>query len=277
VSVDTRAGAVAAQIRFGVPPVQDSRLLWSRWHSLIDEVNARCSGVRLRLESALVEATYDARVRAGELDVVLVEPHRVLSYETFGYRVFARVAAEDRIGGVVVVRTDGPLSTPHSLTGRKIAFSSPDALASAMLVRHWFREETGRDLTRSCGVLYAGSEYSALRTLALGDVHAAGVSRSAWERFRDRYPHWSATMNVRWYTETLSGPALMAHTRLTRAAVDELRSALMGLANSPAGREATSRTGYHGFRAAAGASYDDVWEFVHNYRRIFRVPARRRA
>jgi ABC-type phosphate/phosphonate transport system substrate-binding protein len=256
--------------------MQEARLLWSRWHSLIDELNARVTRSYLRLESALTDPTYEARVRAGEFDIVLVEPHRVLEYETFGYRVFARVAAEDRIGGVIVTRADNAVRSPQRLAGKTIAFSSADALASAMLVRHWFREETGRDLTRVCTVLYAGSESSALKALAVGDVQAAGVSRAEWEHFRVRYPHWSRVLQGQWYTETLSGPALMAHDRISRDDVGEIRSALTGLAATPTGREAVNRTGYHGFRAAAGASYDDVWEFVHNYRRIFRRPPGRR-
>jgi ABC-type phosphate/phosphonate transport system substrate-binding protein len=109
-------------------------------------------------------------------------------------------------------------------------------------------------------------------------VDAAGVSRGAWERFRVRYPHWAAILEARWYTDTLSGPALMAHSRLAPEHVEELRSALLALPGTPAGREAISRTGYHGFRAAAAASYDDVWEFVQNYTRVFRrVSARGRA
>jgi ABC-type phosphate/phosphonate transport system substrate-binding protein len=264
------------RIRFGVPPVQEPRQLWSRWHPLLDQLNTRGTRFRLQLESALTDPTYEERVQAGEFDVVLVEPHRVLEYETFGYRVFARVVAEDRIGGVVITRSDLPPAMPRWLAGKRIAFSSADALASAMLIRHWFREETGTDLTRVCPVLYAGSESSALRSLAVGDVDAAGVSRTEWDRFRVRYPHWSRILEARWYTETLSGPALMAHNRLGRDDIRDLRSALTRITENPAGREAISRTGYHGFRAAAGASYDDVWEFVNNYRRVFRRPPGRR-
>jgi ABC-type phosphate/phosphonate transport system substrate-binding protein len=260
--------AALREIRFGVQPIQDSRLLWSRWNGLIAELTTS-SAFRFRLESALSEPTYHARVAAGELDVVLVEPHRVVGSESLGYRVFARVAAQDRIGGVLVVRSDAPLTRPRSLGGKRLAFSHPDALASTMLVRQWLREEAGLNLRRSCAAVYVGSEDAALRAVANGDADAAGVSRAAWERLRDRYPHWAEVLEARWATDTLSGPALMAHKRLSDNEVRQLREAFVSLARTDSGRAAIARTGYHGFRAASASSYDDVWEFVAYYARVF--------
>ena len=269
VSKPVEAAAGIRELRFGVQPIHDSRLLWSRWSGLMGELNARCTGFRLRLESALTETTYHSRVQSGELDLVLVEPHLVVPSEALGYRVFARVAAEDRIGGVLVVRNDVPIRRPRDLAGKRVAFGRADALASTMLVRHWVREETGFDLAKVCNELYLGSEDAALRALAIGDADAAGVSRAAWERLRNRYPHWIPLLQARWATDTLSGPALMAHQRVSEDEVRQLRRALVSLNTTENGRTAVAQTEYHGFRPASSSSYDDVWEFVAYYARVF--------
>ena len=254
--------------RFGVQPMRSTRRLWARYQPLLDEINAGVTGFRLRLESALSEQAYQDKVDAGALDVVIIEPHRVLAAEEKGYAVFARTGNKDRISGLIVVRGDSPIRNIGDLKGKTLCFSRPDALGSTMLVRRWLWEASF-PIQRAGKIIYAGSQESALLQVYLRSADAAGVSRSAWEAFREQNPHMIADLQVKWRTDDLSGPAVMAHKRVPAGHVRQIENALLHLNDSKPGRQAMQQSGFFEFRHGEDVSYDDVWAFLNDYRRLF--------
>jgi phosphonate transport system substrate-binding protein len=255
------------EYRFGVEPMSVTRNLWRRYHPLVHEINWAAAGYKIRLDSGLTATAYDRKLIDGVFDFVIVEPHRVLQAERLNYFVFARAGVEDRISGVIVVRSDAKFRRPRDLQGKTISFGSRSALASTLLPRMWLREANFRE--RRAEFLFTGSDETALFRVWRGLAAAAAVSRNAWERFLEDNPEAEASLKVRWRTNELSGPAVMAHRRVPAGHVDLIAAILTHLDETQSGRKALFAAGLKSLRPGNETSYDDVWEFLTSYARAF--------
>lgn len=246
--------------------------MWQTYAPLVREVNSRLTGFSIRLESALTDTAFDSKLRRGQLDSVLVEPHRVLDLEPCGYSVFARGGNRDRISGLVIASKSLKARRPADLRGKVICFSSPGALASTMLVKVYLKR-AGVDPERQMQVRYTGSSESSLLNVVTGHAAAAGVPRDVWERFRAANPISAAVLDPLWQTDDLPGSALMVHSRVPKKHVSELRKAVLQISRSETGRRALQTAWLSGFAIAESGSYDELWEFVLEYSGLFgKVP-----
>lgn len=256
------------QYGFGVRPMRASRQLWQRYSALIDELNRRTTDFRLRLESAQTESTFEAKLREQAFDFAIVEPHRVLEAEELRYRVFARAGNQDRVSAVIVVRRDSDIRRLADLKGKTISFPSPGALAPTMLVRlHLAR--AAFDPIRHARVEYTGSQESALLQVYLKASSAAAVSKSTWTFFQAQQPSVAAELNPKWRTADLPGSAFMASERVPMGHLKQLRAAFTELRKTPEGRSALRQAGLTDVRPGESGTYDDLWEFMNDYRRKF--------
>lgn len=253
--------------RFGVEPERPVRRLSERFGPLIDHINAQVSGFQVELESALTYSAYLRRVRAARFDFGLFEPNLVLEAERLGYRVFARTGRSDRIAGVIVARRDANIRRLADLKGKAVCFGSPDALASTMLARLWLRRAGLRE--GDIDAVFTGSQESALLEVFAGNAAAASASRAGWREFRFSHPEESMEMEVKWRTEELTGPALMAHARIPRSHAEQVAHTLFQLKDTAPGRSLLEGAMFSEFHPAVSGSYDDVWEFLNDYRRSF--------
>jgi phosphonate transport system substrate-binding protein len=264
----TPPSGTVTEYRFGVQPIRPSRRLVERYGELLDQLNASVQSFRLRLVSAQSEETYQRRLRRGELDVAIIEPHLVLQGESLGYKAIARAGNADRIAGVIVVRRDSDIRKISDLAGKTIAFAAPTVLGSSMLIRMFLRD-AGFNLDRSATAKYVGNHESALAQVATGESDAAGVSRDAWLRYVDENEYLSDRLIPKWVTEELPGAAVMVSARLPVGHRRELQRVLIGLRLEQAGKSALARAGFTAFRYGEEASYDALWEFLNNYARAF--------
>jgi hypothetical protein len=260
------AASTGVEYRLGVPPMRPTRALWARYSPVVDDINSQIPEFQLRLESALTPGAYDNKLQNAELDIALVEPHRVLDFEVLGYRVFARTGRGDRISGVLVVTTGGTIRRIKDLAGRTMSLSSRIALASSLVIADL--KESGLDAAK-VNISSVENEESALMNVFAGEADAAGVSRAAWERYRLERPESAEHLRVLRRTQDLPGVAVMAHKRIPKAHIQQLAKALVLLADCEAGRAALERAGFTEFRYGESASYDDLWEFFVKYRRMF--------
>ena len=271
-STQPGAGQHLPQYGFGVRPAGSSRQLWQRYAALIDEVNRRTTGFRLRLESAQTDSTYEAKLHKKRFDIAIVEPHRVLEAETLGYNVFARAGSKDRISAIIIVRRDSEISRLTDLKGKTITFSSPGTLAPTMLVRLYMARQAF-DPNRYARCEYVGSQESALLRVYLRSSSAAAVSKSAWDFFVAERSLISEELEPKWYTNDLPGSGLMAINRVPPLHVKQLQRAFAELRNAPDGVLAMNRAGFTDIRPGESGTYDDLWEFMNDYRRAFgRLP-----
>ena len=255
------------EYRLGVEPVSSPRSLWRRYRSFFREINATVSGFSLRLGSALTPDVFEKKVRSGLFDFLIVEPHRVLEMEQLKYVVFAQAGKEDRVYGVIITRDDINPGRVNQLRGKTICFGTKHALASTLLPRMWLREAGFPE--RSAKIVFAGSDETALFHVAKGLGDAAAVSAVAWERFVNDHPRAASLMKVRWRTNRLSGAAVMAHRRVPPHHLVQLEAVLTQMDLTNSGKLALSAAGLNSLRSADSSAYDDVWEFLVTYARLF--------
>jgi ABC-type phosphate/phosphonate transport system substrate-binding protein len=255
------------EYRLGVEPMSVTRNLWRRYHPLVREVNDTASGYRLRIASGITTDAYERKLSEEVFDFVIVEPHRVLQAEQRNYVVFARAGNQDRIGGVIVVRSDAHIQTLRDLRGKTICFGARNALASTLMPRMWLREANFSE--SSADLLFTGSDETALFRVWRGLAQAAAVSRDAWQRFVADNPEAGGSMTIRWSTNELSGPAIMAHRRISSSHRDQVAAILTHLDQTEHGRAALRASGIKSLRPGDDSSYDDVWEFLTSYSRVF--------
>lgn len=265
-------GARLPEYRLGLQPISTPRNLWERYHPLIAAINASASGYTARIDSAMKQAVYEDKLRQGVFDFLLIEPHRVLQAEQLGYEIVARAGKRDRVSGVIVTGLSSPIHHVRDLRGKTICFGAGDSLASTMLPRMWFREMNFNE--RSANIVFSGSDHTALFRVWRGLADAAAISRANWERFVVDHPTASATLSVKWQTNSLSGAAFMAHKRLPPEHVRQIAAALTRLDQSAEGQTALAAAGMQGFQLGGAASYDDVWEFMTEYARTFQLQDR---
>lgn len=257
----------APTYRLGVTPGGSTRELWSRCEPLTAAINDELKDIQIRLSSAQTEDSYLSRLRRGDFDFAIVEPHRVLPLEKLHYSVIASTGARDRIRGVIVVKKSNSIRSFRDLRGKTIVYGPPSGLAPLLVQERFF--ESG--LTGKHGVRWqpVGNASWALVQLASANGVAAGVGESEWERFKiDRWKM-AESLQVRWMTESLPGAAVMVHARVPAGALKQFRAALVGLSHSETGKFALANFGVTQFRMGEEASYDSLWEFLQTHRRHF--------
>jgi ABC-type phosphate/phosphonate transport system substrate-binding protein len=255
------------EYRLGVEPVSSPRSLWRRYQAFFREVNGEVAGFSVRLGSALTQDVFETKLRAGAFDFLIVEPHRVLEMEQKQYVVFAQAGPDDRILGVIVTRNDTNLSSVRQLREKTICFGTKHSLASTLLPRMWLREGGFRE--RSAKLVFTGSDETALFHVSKGLADAAAVSAVAWEHFIHGHPGASSSMKVRWRTSPLSGAAVMAHRRVPPHHRVQLEAVLTQMHLTNTGKQALATAGWRSLRSADSSAYDDVWEFLVTYARLF--------
>jgi phosphonate transport system substrate-binding protein len=254
------------QYSFGVPAIRHARSLWDRYAQLIDSLNRANAGFALKMESAQTPDTYDAKLRAGIFDFVIVDPYQVLVAENLGYAVIARTGKPDRIRGVILVNRNSNVHRLTDLRGRAIAFTNSTALAATLLNEYGLLE-SGLEVRKHSVVLYTHSPETSLLSVSMKRVEAAAVSLADWEVFQHDHPASAGQLTSLWQSDDLSGPAVMASGSVPLAHVRSLQAALLQLGAQANGREALRRAGISGFEPGSSISYDDVWDFLQRYRR----------
>ncbi|HLJ48231.1 MAG TPA: phosphate/phosphite/phosphonate ABC transporter substrate-binding protein [Bryobacteraceae bacterium] len=251
---------------FGVLPLHNAIQLYEIYQPLIDEINHEVSGFTVRLETARDYPTYEKKLTDHNLDFAMLSPHLVISAEDFGYHIVAKTA--DRVRGVIVVRKDSHIRKVRDLKGAYISFAGRTDLSGTMMQKVFLRD-AGLDIERMAKPKYVGSQESALMNVYF-DLAAAGcVSESTWITFRKTKPVYAQELEVRWTTAPLVGLGIMARNVVPREHVRQVVQALYELNATPQGQSILEAARFSKFQPAGPETYDPVWEFLNDYRRMF--------
>ncbi len=251
---------------FGVLPVHNAVQLFETYQPLIDEINRQVSGFTVRLETARDYPAYEKKVVDRKLDFAMLGPHLVIPAESFGYHIVARAGGNVR--GLIIVRKDSHIRKVRDLKGAYISFGARTDLTGSMMQKVFLRD-AGLDIDRLAKPKYVGSQESALMNVYF-DLSAAGcVSESTWSAFHHAKPAYAEQLEVRWATAPLVGLGIMAQNDVPRDHVRQLVRALYQLHESQEGHDILERIRFSKFQPAGPETYDPVWEFLNDYRRMF--------
>jgi len=237
---------------FGVVPQFEQRKLFAIWKPIIDDLERR-TGLSFDLVTTLKIQDFEKEFIQGNFDFAYMNPYHILkAIPAQGYIPLVRDKAPLR--GVLVVRKDGPIRTVAELSGKVVAFPSPNALGAALLMR--------ADLERLYHIkvtpLYVKT-HSSVYLHVVKDLTAAGggVQKS----LQEQSPDIRDALRVLYTTRPLPSHPVAAHPRVPKEQREKVRRALLAMGADPEGNELLSRIPMKEITAASMDDYKEMQEW----------------
>jgi len=237
---------------FGVVPQFEQRKLFAIWKPIIDDLERR-TGLSFDLVTTLKIQDFEKEFIQGNFDFAYMNPYHILkAVPAQGYIPLVRDKAPLR--GVLVVRKDGPIRTVAELSGKVVAFPSPNALGAALLMR--------ADLERLYHIkvtpLYVKT-HSSVYLHVVKDLTAAGggVQKS----LQEQSPDIRDALRVLYTTRPLPSHPVAAHPRVPKEQREKVRRALLAMGAGPEGNELLSRIPMKEITAASMDDYKEMQEW----------------
>ncbi len=219
--------AVSPEYTFAVVPQFEQRKLYAIWKPIIGELERR-TGLTFKLVTTLKIQDFEREFLKGFFDFVYMNPyHIVKGYPSPGY--IPLVSDNKPLRGILVVRKDSPVQNIGDLTGKVVAFPSPNALGACLMIR--------ADLERLHHItvkpLYVKTHSSVYLHVAKGLAAAGGgVGKTLQEQsgaIRD-------ALRVIYTTRDLQSHPVAAHPRVRKEDREKVRQAFLDMGNTPEGR-----------------------------------------
>ena len=237
---------------FGVVPQFEQRKLFAIWKPIIEDLERR-TGLSFDLVTTLKIQDFEKEFIQGNFDFAYMNPYHILkAVPAQGYIPLVRDKAPLR--GVLVVRKDGPIRTVAELSGKVVAFPSPNALGAALLMR--------ADLERLYHIkvtpLYVKT-HSSVYLHVVKDLTAAGggVQKS----LQEQSPDIRDALRVLYTTRPLPSHPVAAHPRVPKEQREKVRRALLAMGADPEGNELLSRIPMKEITAASMDDYKEMQEW----------------
>ena len=231
------------------------------WNPILTYVSAK-SGVPLELKLAKTAQEGNAVAESGRYDFQYTNHFFTPERDRLGWKVIARPAGPG-IRAQIVVPVDSPIQSLQDLNGKDVAFVTPDGFTG-----YWLPYDALLRANVKVKVVFTGNQEASSAQLRINKVAAAGVNSSVMARYGRRE---SFEYRALWTSEIYQDLCIMANPAMPADKVAAVRSALIGMANDPAGRkvleagaELLKSAGDLGFVAASDRDYD-------NYRKFYRT------
>jgi phosphonate transport system substrate-binding protein len=254
--------------KFGYFPHRDVFSLYAGLKPVAGYVNCRVKGFELKVDLPRDDREIAAQGMRKQLDFFGLSGNNALVFESMGYRIFAKLANSPDYFGVVLVRKSSKISGAAELKGATIAFASPVALVSALGVKYVLKQN-GLDVDRDAHVKYFSSQDSVVMSVYSGISKAGGCGETTWLHIQKDRPEIASKLEVKWRGPVLSSPALVVRDDIPEADVAALRKVLIEMGETPAGRKLLSVFYTDRIEAADESSYQDVKNFLEDYKRLF--------
>jgi len=238
----------ADSLVFGVTPQQSAGRLAESWVPLLQEVGHRL-GSSVTFRTAPDTQEFERRTLAGEFDVVYGSPVLYLAAaKALGARAVARQRQDEQ--GVLVVRSDSPLTDVGQLNGQVVAFPAASAFGGTLLTRAALKQRgvsvVARDLS---------SDDSVYRAVLDGVVAGGGGVLRTLER---QPAEIRAGLRTVLTTEAFPAYPLFVLPRMGRAKTAHLQAVLFSLDDDADGRAVLRRASLQGVALADDSTYDSV-------------------
>jgi phosphonate transport system substrate-binding protein len=176
--------------------------------------------------------------------------------------VIARPAGAG-IRSQIVVPVDSPIQSLQDLSGKDVAFVTPDGFTG-----YWLPYDALLKAKVNVNVVFTGNQEASSAQLRVNKVAAAGVNSSVMARYGRRE---SFEYRALWTSEVYQDLCIMANPKTPADKVAAVRAALVNMVKDPEGRnvleagaDLLKSTSELGFVAADDHEYD-------NYRKFFRT------
>lgn len=195
------------------------------WGPVLERVG-QAAGITLQLKVAKDIPSFEADFEAGKPDFAYLNPyHQLMARKAQGYIPLVRDAR--LLTGILVVRQDDPIKSPHELQGKTVAFPAPNAFGASLLIRAHLAEQEKIAITP----FYAKTHTNAYRQIMTGKAAAAGGLRATLDK---EPPEVRAVLRVLLETPGAAPHPLSAHPRVPARVQQAVREAMLKLATDPA-------------------------------------------
>lgn len=231
------------------------------WNPILTHVGGK-SGVPLELKLAKTAQEGNAVAEAGKYDFQYTNHFFTPARDRLHWKVIARPAGPG-IRSQIVVPVDSPIRTLQDLSGKDVAFVTPDGFTG-----YWLPYDALLRAKVNVHVVFTGNQEASSAQLRVNKVAAAGVNSSVMARYGRRE---SFEYRALWTSEIYQDLCIMANPKTPADKVAAVRAALVNMAKDPeglkvleAGAELLKSSGELGFVVADDRDYD-------NYRRFYKT------
>jgi phosphonate transport system substrate-binding protein len=231
------------------------------WNPILTYVTKK-SGVPLELKLAKTAQEGNAMAEAGKYDFQYTNHFFTPERDRLGWRVIARPAGAG-IRSQIVVPVDSPIQSLQDLSGKDVAFVTPDGFTG-----YWLPYDALLKAKVNVNVVFTGNQEASSAQLRVNKVAAAGVNSSVMARYGRRE---SFEYRALWTSEVYQDLCIMANPKTPADKVAAVRAALVNMVKDPEGRnvleagaDLLKSNSELGFVAADDHEYD-------NYRKFFRT------
>lgn len=242
-------------------PFATPETLFAVYQPLVDYVNARLGGPRLKLEAARDYESFEQKLYYRNLDFALANPYQTVMAVPNGYRIFAKMGDDSQQRGLIVIRKDSAVREVGDLMGKAVSYPANSALAATMLPQEFFHQN-GLDVQKDIENRYVGSEESAILNVYLGNSAAGTTWPQAWARFLRDEPAKAAQLTVRWQTRTMPNSGWVARDDVPEEVVAKLSQVLFAMDGDAEGRQVLEQIMVARFESADDKTYAPVQDFL---------------
>src|SRR4029453_9835643 len=197
------------------------------WNPILTHVSKK-SGVPLELKLAKTAQEGNAIAEKHGYDFLYTNHFFTAERDRLGYRVIARPAGAG-IRSTIVVPEDSPIQTLQDLSGKDVAFVSPDAFAG-----YWLPMDALLRSKVRINVVFTGNQEASSAQLRVNKVAAAGVNSSVMARYGRRE---AVDYRALWTSEMYKDLCIMANPKVSADKVAAVKAALVGMAGDPDGHK----------------------------------------
>lgn len=263
------AGPRQNSLVIGVVPYNSATVVIGQHRAMIDRLRADFGGDVEFVTAPGFRAFFDAAAN-GDYDVMGMPSHfaRLLQLDR-GYVPLVRYESGAR--ALVVVATQGPISSHEQLAGKVLAVPDRTALAT-ILVLEWLEQQgmrAGRDYT----LFEAATFNAAAIAVERGEAAAAISAPSALVQMS---PETRAALRTIVDSGEFPNLVYVAHPRLSKAMREKLKHSLLSFVASPAGQTFSATTGFKDIVAVTPQTMQRLDPYMRETRRVlgWQAPAK---
>jgi phosphonate transport system substrate-binding protein len=232
--------------RFGVVPQFEQRKLFRIWRPILDELEQR-TGLGFKLVGSAKIPVFEQKFEQGDYDFAYMNPyHLLVAHDCQGYQPLVRDGGR-MLNGILVVAKESSIQSVQELSGKRIAFPSPNALGASLLMRTELSKLHGIEFIPH----YVQTHSSVYLHVALGQTEAGGGVAAT---LRSQKPDIRQKLRILYETKPMNPHPISAHPRVPEADRNKVQQALLEMAKSKKGADLLSKIP---IRKAVKASMED--------------------
>ncbi|BAK73526.1 phosphate/phosphite/phosphonate ABC transporter substrate-binding protein [Arcobacter sp. L] len=254
----------------GVHPLHNPKHLFEVYQPLVDYLNENLKDITIQLEASRNYDSFNEKLSLRHFAFALPNPYQTLKSLDYGYKIFGKMADDEKFKGIIIVRKDSNIIDFKDLKDKKISYPASTALAATMLPQY-FLYENGIDINKDLKNIYVGSQESAIMSVYLKATDLGATWTQPWEIFKKDRPNIANELKVLWETKSLPNNGLVARNDVPEELINRIGNLLFNMHLDSKGMLILKKINLTHFEKANSETYDEVKDFINKFEKDIRV------